>query len=116
MTVVRETPAVSLYFVSYEFCLRLFHNTHEQQHFWHLLLAGGFAGGVSWVCTYPLDVIKTRYQADEQYKNATDCLKKTFQREGGRALWRGLGVTLLRFDFKLFSKKVLVYFFQYFLT
>ena len=45
-----------------------------------ILGAGGMAGVLSWVFTYPQDVIKTRLQADgfgsrQKYSGASNCLK-----------------------------------------
>ena len=59
-TLLREVPAFSVYFASYELMTR----GEEQVPTWRLLLAGGMAGTASWVLTYPVDVIKSRVQAD----------------------------------------------------
>lgn len=45
-----------------------------------MLLAGGLSGVVSWAFTYPLDVIKTRLQADgAKYSGVVDCLKRSIK-------------------------------------
>jgi len=54
-----------------------------------LLLAGGTAGAAAWVCSYPLDVIKTRLQTDPlpgetpRYKGLIDCAMKSHKEAGG---------------------------------
>lgn len=67
----------------------------------HILMAGGLAGVLSWFITFPIDVIKTRMQVDgfnqqHQYSNYYDCLKKSYKSEGWRLFTRGLSSTLLR--------------------
>ncbi|KAK0169171.1 hypothetical protein PV327_011734 [Microctonus hyperodae] len=63
-----------------------------------MLMAGGLSGIVSWVFTYPIDVIKSRLQADKnsRYVGAIDCLKKSLNEEGVRCLFKGLNSTILR--------------------
>lgn len=64
------------------------------------IFAGGVAGGVAAVATSPLDVIKTRLQSSTLYgtcpkQGLRRCLRDAVSIEGGRALFKGLGVTLL---------------------
>lgn len=62
-----------------------------------MLFAGGMSGTVSWVLTYPIDVVKTRFQADMgRYSGVVDCLKKSVQNEGLSCLSRGLTPTIIR--------------------
>lgn len=45
-----------------------------------MLFAGGLTGTISWALTYPLDVIKTRLQADGvKYSGVVDCLRKSIR-------------------------------------
>ena len=56
-----------------------------------LMTAGGTAGVLSWIISYPLDVIKSRIQAQKMTKNyyrgVLDCLKKTLLKDGRRKFW-----------------------------
>jgi hypothetical protein len=66
-----------------------------------MLLAGGFSGTLSWVLTYPIDVVKSRLQIDgmdgvNRYSGFMDCLKKSIQAEGYGVMTRGLTSTILR--------------------
>lgn len=66
-----------------------------------LLFSGGMSGIVSWLSTYPVDVIKSRLQADgvggvTQYNGILDCVRKSYHEEGWRVFTRGLTSTLLR--------------------
>jgi hypothetical protein len=63
------------------------------------MTAAAVAGCVSWISVYPVDVIKSKLQADveaKQYKNFLDCIKQTYQLGGLRALTRGISYTLIR--------------------
>ncbi|KAK9389641.1 mitochondrial carrier domain-containing protein [Lipomyces mesembrius] len=76
------------------------------QHVIHLLIAGGLAGCMSWASIFPLDVIKTRYQAQlahdaslhptERYTSTWDCARKTYVAGGIRSFFRGMNVTMIR--------------------
>lgn len=97
-TLVRDMPAFSLYFASYEWMT----SGDEQVATWKLLMAGGMAGTVSWVFTYPVDVVKSRIQADgvhgasSRYTGALHCLRTSLAAEGPAFLFRGISSTILR--------------------
>lgn len=78
VTALRESIALSAYFGSYDYLK----NSHQI----HPLIAGGTAGVLSWVTTYPLDTIKTRIQSHDTIKQAF--IKKKF--------WNGIQITLVR--------------------
>lgn len=62
-----------------------------------MLVAGGLAGVASWICCYPLDVIKTRIQAmSGTYSGIADCFRRSVKEEGYNVLWRGLGTAVAR--------------------
>jgi solute carrier family 25 (mitochondrial carnitine/acylcarnitine transporter), member 20/29 len=65
------------------------------------LMAGGFAGTFSWLVSFPIDVVKSRLQADGlngkfQYSGLVNCIQKSYQLEGLSFLSRGLAATLMR--------------------
>lgn len=67
----------------------------------HTLMAGGIAGTFSWLISFPIDVVKSRLQADgmtgkPKYLNVRDCIRQSYHEEGLGFLARGLGSTLLR--------------------
>ncbi|XP_055684510.1 mitochondrial basic amino acids transporter [Lutzomyia longipalpis] len=93
ITAARDLPGFSSYFVSYELMTRKTPNPSA----FHTLMAGGLAGTFSWICTFPLDVVKSRIQADEKlYKGIADCVVKSYRAEGISFLTRGLASTLIR--------------------
>lgn len=99
ITIVREIPAFSSYFITYEYLTRNENNAPISTS--KMLLGGGLAGVVSWTVTYPIDVLKSRLQVDgmtnsRNYTNSIDCLKKSVAAEGYGFLFRGLTPTLVR--------------------
>lgn len=94
ITLLREAPSYGVYFVTYEALTRSEHRIST----WHMLLAGGLAGTASWIVSYPLDVVKSRLQADTtaKYTGALDCFRKSVQNEGYGCLFRGLNSTIIR--------------------
>lgn len=96
LTVLRDVPGVSSYFVSFEYICNSYKVSRDNLSIFHLLMAGGIAGCFSWLITYPIDVVKTRFQADETYTGIRDCIRKSTQTEGKKVFLRGLAPTLLR--------------------
>lgn len=96
ITFLREGPSYGVYFATYEVLTR----TPSKQPIstFHMLVAGGLAGSASWIISYPVDVIKSRIQAEtgNRYLGAWDCLRKSVRVEGYTCLFRGLSSTLLR--------------------
>lgn len=104
ITVLRDAPAHGLYFWTYEYIREQLHpgcRKNGQESFRTMLIAGGLAGVASWICCYPLDVIKTRFQAQSQstplrYTGIVDCFRRSVKQEGYNVLWRGLGTAVAR--------------------
>ncbi|KAI3463340.1 hypothetical protein Pfo_020003 [Paulownia fortunei] len=104
ITVLRDAPSHGVYFWTYEYMREQFHpgcRKNGQETFRTMLLAGGLAGVASWICCYPLDVIKTRIQAQShssvaKYSGIVDCFRRSVKEEGYNVLWRGLGTAVAR--------------------
>lgn len=96
ITAIRDVPGFASYFVLYELMIR----TSPDPGAFHTLMAGGFAGVLSWIFSCPIDVVKTRLQADggskSQYNGIQDCIRKSYQAEGLSFLTRGMSSTLMR--------------------
>lgn len=93
-TVARDAPAFAVYFSCYEFLLK--HSKKSTPSTLMLLLAGGTAGAVSWLAIYPMDVIKSRIQADTNYNSMRQCFKHSLSEEGVGVFVRGVAPTLVR--------------------
>ncbi|OIT37909.1 PREDICTED: mitochondrial arginine transporter BAC2 [Nicotiana attenuata] len=104
ITVLRDAPAHGLYFWTYEYVREQLHpgcRKNGQESFRTMLIAGGLAGVASWISCYPVDVIKTRLQAQSQstpsrYSGIVDCFRRSVKQEGYSVLWRGLGTAVAR--------------------
>ncbi|XP_045447452.1 mitochondrial basic amino acids transporter [Melitaea cinxia] len=92
ITIVRDSPSFAVYFTAYEAM------TRGSQSAMQVFAAGGIAGVISWILFYPIDVIKSRIQADTNglYKGSWDCFLKSVRTDGWRCLGRGLGAVTLR--------------------
>ncbi|XP_041132696.1 mitochondrial basic amino acids transporter [Polyodon spathula] len=101
-TLARETPAFGFYFLTYDCLTRSLGCEPDDPYIIpKLLFAGGMSGTASWLSTYPVDVIKSRLQADgvggvPQYNGILDCVQQSYRKEGWRVFTRGLTSTLLR--------------------
>lgn len=106
ITVLRDAPSHGFYFWTYECMREQLHpgcRKNGQESLQTMLVAGGLAGVASWVCCYPLDVVKTRLQAQSpspssvlKYNGIVDCFYKSVKADGYSVLWRGLGAAVAR--------------------
>ena len=125
ITLARDTHSFGFYFLTFDVIKRhltkLFKKTHKklEQHkvpgflskkkpevlYQDIvaLIAGGFAGMISWIGCYPVDVVKSRMQAvpigaspSEHYRGIVDGFRRTIRDHGVRFLFRGLDACLLR--------------------
>ncbi|KAK2568682.1 Mitochondrial basic amino acids transporter [Acropora cervicornis] len=104
LTILRETPSFAIYFGTFElFCASMTPHGSSIDCIspLGLLFAGGMSGIASWFFTYPIDIIKSRFQADgdgkdRKYHSIMDCIKKTYRIGGLRAFSQGLTATIAR--------------------
>lgn len=104
ITALRDAPAHGVYFWTYEFMREQLHpgcRKSSEESINTMLIAGGLAGVNSWVCCYPLDVLKTRLQAQSpstglKYSGIVDCFRKSVKNDGYNVLWRGLRTAVAR--------------------
>lgn len=104
-------------FWSYELCKRLITSENEGTHqaALRILLCGGIAGIITWGSVFPLDMIKTRMQAQtirdhmgpsadgqpllrpqRQTLSSIQIAREVYRAEGIKAFYRGLGVCSIR--------------------
>ena len=86
---------------------------NAQQAAMKVLLCGGVAGVATWASVYPLDMIKTRLQAqglpsrpedqplvqsrnERRTLNSFQLARETYRTEGLKAFYRGLGICSVR--------------------
>ncbi|KAJ7173590.1 carnitine/acyl carnitine carrier [Mycena filopes] len=106
------------YFAAYEATARALSKPGEKHaEGWSVLVAGGVAGVVGWLATFPLDVVKTRVQGsghgafpgpgasllpgdrppiENPYRTTWSAIVNSYRAEGLRVFYRGLEPTLIR--------------------
>lgn len=101
-TLLRDTPASGMYFMSYEFLQNYLTpegKTRADLSPGRTLFAGGIAGIMNWVVAIPQDVLKSRLQTapEGKYpKGIRSVFKELMKEEGPRALYRGATPVFLR--------------------
>ncbi|KAL4994976.1 mitochondrial carrier domain-containing protein [Aspergillus recurvatus] len=116
ITCARDSIGYGFYFWSYEYCKRLMSSPDGEDTSCtalKVLFCGGIAGIVTWASVFPLDVIKTRLQANtiaayaetrpllqaqpkKQTLGSFALAREMYRTEGFKAFYRGLGVCSLR--------------------
>ncbi|KAL4559978.1 hypothetical protein LXL04_032126 [Taraxacum kok-saghyz] len=104
VTIIRDAPSFGFYFWTYEYGREILHpgcRKSGQESFTTMIAAGGGAGVASWLCCYPIDVVKTRLQAQSpsslvKYSGIVDCFRKSVKNDGMGVLFRGFGSTVCR--------------------
>eukprot|EP01084_Bolivina_argentea_P215486 365845_1 len=99
VTILRDSPALGLYFLSYGYVMNRYDVNRKTQIV--PFCAGGIAGLLSWSVAYPFDHIKTYYQLRKYEYGKIPlwrAVKDHIKREGGgfTTIYKGLGATLLR--------------------
>ncbi|MCP9257108.1 Mitochondrial carnitine/acylcarnitine carrier protein CACL [Dirofilaria immitis] len=98
ITIARDGPGYGMWFVTYDFCTQKLSKNGTAQSLTasQLLLAGSIAGIMSWICNYPLDVIKTQFQANDNiysYRQACQNIMRTY---GIKGFFAGFSATIMR--------------------
>ncbi|KAI0127364.1 solute carrier family 25 member 45 [Xylariales sp. AK1849] len=116
VTALRDSIGYGFYFWSYElstqFMASATRDESPTQNAARVLLCGGLAGVVTWASIFPLDVIKTRVQAQtfasdtrpllespiRPYRRlgAVDMAKEAYKEGGARVFFRGLTICSIR--------------------
>ena len=108
LTIIREVPGNAVYFASYVYLKNTLKSQLGDGSF-NTITVGGIAGLLSWVVSYPQDVVKTKIQCDvtnmykrHKYFNDSgiiDCWKKIIKNEGFSGFWKGFSACALRATF-----------------
>nr|XP_033782906.1 solute carrier family 25 member 48 isoform X2 [Geotrypetes seraphini]XP_033782907.1 solute carrier family 25 member 48 isoform X2 [Geotrypetes seraphini] len=98
---LRDVPGYCVYFIPYIFlCQWSIPDGHTTANAYSVWMAGGIAGAISWGTATPMDVVKSRLQADgvhfKKYKGVADCICQSYQNEGLKVFFRGLTVNAVR--------------------
>uniref|UniRef100_A0A0E9WYL3 Solute carrier family 25 member 48 n=2 Tax=Anguilla anguilla TaxID=7936 RepID=A0A0E9WYL3_ANGAN len=98
---LRDIPGYALYFIPYTLLCDWFKpDQNASPHPCYIWLAGGLAGSISWVTATPVDVVKSRLQADafhyRKYRGITHCIISSYKTEGLHVFFRGVTVNAIR--------------------
>jgi solute carrier family 25 carnitine/acylcarnitine transporter 20/29 len=104
ISLAREGFASFIYFGSFEYLKsseKVKYN-RKQIKLLNSFFYGAFAGGVNWLITLPIDIIKTKMISDtvipdkREFKNYRDCAKKIFNQLGIKGFYTGFSVVFTR--------------------
>ncbi|XP_036915380.1 solute carrier family 25 member 48 isoform X1 [Sturnira hondurensis] len=98
---LRDIPGYCLYFTPYVFVSDwITPEACSDPSPYTVWLAGGIAGAISWGTATPMDVVKSRLQADgvylSKYKGVLDCISQSYQKDGLKVFFRGITVNAVR--------------------
>ncbi|XP_054833650.1 solute carrier family 25 member 48 isoform X2 [Eublepharis macularius] len=99
--ILRDIPGYCLYFIPYTFlCGWITPDGCLSPSPFSVWIAGGIAGAISWGTATPMDVVKSRLQADgvyfKKYKGVIDCIYQSYQNNGLKVFFRGFTVNAVR--------------------
>ncbi|XP_072485984.1 solute carrier family 25 member 48 isoform X2 [Notamacropus eugenii] len=98
---LRDVPGYCLYFIPYAIINKwITPDDVRTSSPYSVCLSGGIAGAISWGTATPMDVIKSRLQADgvysNKYKGVMDCICQSYEKEGFKVFFKGLTVNTIR--------------------
>ena len=96
LTLARDIPAFCSYFATYELLRSLVKSDDGRMSLGATAMIGGLSGVVGWGVEIPADNIKNRHQACLGQRPLSSTLRELMAAGGGRQLYRGAGVILVR--------------------
>jgi solute carrier family 25 carnitine/acylcarnitine transporter 20/29 len=100
-TMWRDVPTFGVYFYSYDYLQKVFikEKTSSQNSYKEIvgkMVAGGLAGQLTWIISYPFDVIKSYIQYHPEHKGTISTGAFIYRRYGIRRFFKGLAPCLMR--------------------
>mmetsp|Transcript_41483 Transcript_41483/g.47849 ORF Transcript_41483/g.47849 Transcript_41483/m.47849 type:complete len:150 (-) Transcript_41483:106-555(-) len=94
ITILRDCISYAAWFGCYESLKEASCSKDAPPSILWLMLLGAVAGEAFWLSTYPIDVCKTKLQADSfaepKFRGIVDVFRKTYRAEGVVGFWRGI--------------------------
>ncbi|CAG7723868.1 unnamed protein product [Allacma fusca] len=98
-TFAREMPGYFFFFGGYELSRHFLTppgKTKDEIGPVRTMICGGIGGTALWTAIFPTDVVKSRIQVSSVNQTMIHCMTEIIRKEGVRALYSGLGPTLIR--------------------
>jgi solute carrier family 25 carnitine/acylcarnitine transporter 20/29 len=108
-TIYRDVPGYAVNFAAYEMTKEYLESGNSELSVWKTMFAGGIAGIAGWICSYPMDLVKSQIQAESLkapskfVKNKWildggffDCLSQNIKQHGPMSVWKGFGPCVAR--------------------
>jgi len=89
---MRDIPGTAILFTAYDIIKSFLNENYKDSGILNLL-AGGFSGFIMWFFIYPQDIIKTKYQLNEQI-TINEIVKDVWMREGLLGFYKGIQLVL----------------------
>lgn len=102
ITMVREFLGYGCYFAAYEYLAQKARASSPTGSLapWQVILFGALAGYAFWIPSFPIDVVKSKLQADSlsspRFRGVLDCATQTFREGGIRTFFKGFTPCFLR--------------------
>jgi solute carrier family 25 carnitine/acylcarnitine transporter 20/29 len=104
ISLLRECTASVIYFGSFEYMKNKEKVEYRRKRILlhRSFLYGAFAGGLNWLITMPIDVLKTKMISDtiipnvKDYESYRDCARKVYKQSGYKGFYKGFSVVFLR--------------------
>ncbi|XP_036605592.1 solute carrier family 25 member 48 [Trichosurus vulpecula] len=98
---LRDVPGYCLFFIPYAIINDwISPDSDTTANAFTVCMAGGIAGAISWGTATPMDVVKSRLQADgvysNKYKGVMDCISQSYQKEGFKVFFKGFTMNTIR--------------------
>jgi len=92
----RDIPSFGVYMVIYEAIA----GGENKDSAVRVIIGGGVTGVVTWALVLPIDVVKSRIQADctvnPRYRGLVDCIRQSYREEGSTVFVRGFWTLVTR--------------------
>lgn len=102
ITLCRDAPAYGVYFSSFEYFTSKYLDFNVDPSCGYNLLvnfvSGGLAGILCWIVTYPLDIVKTRFQNITNYTSYATVTRELYRESGLKGFFRGMNSTIIRYN------------------